>query len=560
MSSLADLARRFWKPLRLLIDRYRVTHAERVFLRSIVPPSPHTGGTGTVVLVEAVEDHYYLALLAHVVAGLAAERTIETQQLVSRSLRPGSTRSVLQAVKSLCFYNAFTDWKWIRLYAAFCGRVAYRSASPLMSRSCLDDFLEARRIWSKLESMESLLSLKISEIAVGDLIYDTYLRFKPAATVDLKSRYLRIVIWQALRDLRAARAYMSAAKPKIFLTSYSTYIQHGIAVRVALAAGVKVFAFGNFQEFYKQLHVTDWVHTRNPDGYRAGFARLENPASKLVDAEKSLAARLSGTNDAATAYMRRSAYEGSAAALPEGLSGALVLFLHDFFDSPHCYRWMLFPDFLVWTRLTLNLARREHIKIFVKPHPNQVADSKSIVGRLMSEYPEAKWLSTSVSNVQLTAAGIACAVTIYGTVAHEMAYLGVPSIAAGHNPHVGFSFCHTAQNRDEYDRLILNYRNLPRSPERLHRESLEFYCMHNLADAGDEQSLRNTVIRFRMQVINKGGWVYDGNDFLSFSQQLTAEPAFHKACRKMAAHLCDEPSGERCQDGAAEIRHQATTG
>jgi hypothetical protein len=551
VSALAKVARRLWKPMLVLIDRYRITKAERTFVRSIDGATPRGTGDDPIVLVEAVEDHYYLALFARVLDGIAAEQPINVQQFVPRSLRPGSTQSLFNAVKSMCYYNALTDRKWIRLYAHFCGRVAYKSASPLFSRTCISDLIDARRIWKNLESQETLLDLTIFGIKVGDLIYDSYLRFKPAATLNLKSRYLWIVIWQTLRDLRAARAYMFDVKPKMFLTTYSAYIQHGVAARVALAAGINVFTFGNCQEFYKHLHLTDWVHTRNPDNYRSAFARLENPAAKIVQAEAALSARVSGKIDAATAYMHRSAYDGSAA-LPAGVRGSLVLFLHDFFDSPHCYRWMIFTDFWEWATFTLTLARRAGIKVFVKPHPNQVASSKFVVRKLMSEYPEAAWLSTNTSNLQLAEAGMACAVTVYGTVAHEMAYLGIPSIAAGHNPHISFSMCNTAHSRDEYARLILNYRNLSHVLERLRRESLEFYCMHNLADAPDEVSLREVLIRFRTRVINEGGYLHDGADFLAFAKELTEAPAFRKQCRELAAHLTDVAGGEALQNSAAK--------
>ena len=526
--------------MRLLISRYRITAAERVFLRSVGTAPKRAASSGPVILVEAVEDHYYLTLFSRIVGKIAAGRPVEVQQFIPRSLRPGCTRSLYQAFKAVCFYNLLTDRKWRRLYAAFCSRVAYKSAAPVISRACIADVIEARRIWKSIESKEMLVDLTISGVTVGDLVYDTYLRFKPAATLDFKSLYLWLVLWQTLRDLRASQAYMVEVKPRIFLATYSAYVQHGIAARVALAAGVRVFTFGNYQEFYKQLHPTDLVHTKNPDSYRSDFARLESPAPKIAEAERALSSRLSGKNDAATAYMQRSAYAGSAE-LPEGISGSLVLFLHDFFDSPHCYRWMIFPDFWEWATFTLDRAREAGIKTFVKPHPNQIVTSKAVVARLMSEYPEATWLSTSTSNVQLVEAGMACAVSIYGTVAHEMAFLGIPSIAAGHNPHISFSFCHTAQSRDEYRRLILDYQNLPRPAEQLKRESLEFYWMHNLAVTAEQARLNKSTIRFRTLITGKGGWLFDGADFVSFIEEITSEPAFNEACMTLAAYLDREP-------------------
>jgi hypothetical protein len=543
VSELTGLAERLWRQMLLLLDRYRITAAEREFFRADRGVVPHKDDSAPVVLVEAVEDHYYLALFACVVARLAIEQPVRAQQFLPRSLRPGSSRSLYHALKSLCFYNVLTDRKWIRLYATFCGSIAYRSTSRLVSRNSIGDLIAARRIWKGLESKDGLLALTIDGIKVGDLIYDTYLRFKPAATVELRSRYLWIVIWQTLRDLRAARSYMFGTRPSIFLTSYSTYIQHGVAARVALAAGVRVFTFGNYQEFYKQLHATDWAHTRNPDDYRVGFTELAEREQKMALARTALAARLTGTIDNATAYMRQSAYSGSAA-LPAGISGSLVLFLHDFFDSPHCYSWMIFPDFWEWATFTLDLARRARLKVFIKPHPNQIAGSQSIVRQLESAYPEAIWLSASTSNVQLVEAGMACAVTIYGSVAHEMAYLGVPSIAAGHNPHISYPFCHTARDRDEYSRLIIDYRNLSHPPEELRQESLEFYCMHNLSGTRQQTDLQEAVIRFRILVTSQGGWLRNRTDFLDFMQGLNGQPAFHQACAELAAHLLE---GGQCR-------------
>jgi hypothetical protein len=533
-SIFAGVSRRLRSQASLLFDRYRITAAEKAFLA-------HNRGAATaaagdpLVLVEAVEDHYYLALFARIAAGLATHRTIRFHQIPTRSLRPGATRSLWSAAKSLLFYNSWTDRKWIRLYGAFCPQVAYRSAARSLSRDSLADFIKARKIWRALTSSESLLGLTVHDVRVGDLIYDTYLRFKPAATVNLKSRYLLLVIWQALREIRAARGCMRA-KPAMLLTTYSTYIQHGVVVRVALASGIEVMAFGNYQEFYKRLRADDWVHTRNPDNYRAGFARLENATTKLAQAERALSGRLSGKSDMATAYMQRSTYTGSAD-LPTGVSGSLVLFLHDFFDSPHCYRWMIFQDFWEWATFTLNFALEAGIKVFVKPHPNQIASSRTVVRTLKANYPESTWLSVDTSNLQLAEAGMACAITIYGTVAHEMAYLGIPCVAAGHNPHISFDFCQTARDRDEYCRLIRNYRNLRRSPGDSRRESLEFYVMHNLTVTEDQARLRDAVIRFRSLVNSEGGWLRDGKQFLAFEEELDREPAFREACAELQVFL-----------------------
>jgi len=551
VSAIIELAQRLRRQLLTVVERYRFTSAEKTFLRTYRVAKARDADASPTVLVEAVEEQFYLALFGCVIAGIAANRPVRVLQFTTRSLRPGGTRSLYHAFKSMWFYNTLTDRKWIRLYSAFCDGVAFRSAQ--LSRGAWADLIQARRIWKSLESREALLELTVSGIKVGDLVYDTYLRFKPAATVDLKSRYLWLVLWQTLRDLRAASEWMSRAKPFMLISTYSTYIQHGVPVRAALTAGIKVFTFGNYQEFYKQLSMTDWTHTRNPDGYRSGFAALEAPERSLAQADRALTSRLAGAIDTATAYMQRSAYQDRAD-LPDGIAGSLVLFLHDFFDSPHCYRWMIFADFWDWATFTLDLTRTAGIRAFVKPHPNEVSGSKSVVRQLKSQYPDVTWLSKNTSNVQLAEAGMGVAVTIYGTVAHELAYLGIPSIAAGHNPHISYSFCHTARNRDEYAKLILGYRDLPRSPAALRQESLEFYCMHNLAITSEQLALRDVTTRFRTLEIASRGNIRNAADFITFKRDLDGQPAFRQACKQMTRELGSSSSagGSHGQDAFAD--------
>lgn len=534
---MSHALRRIFDRARLLSERYRVTAAEREFLRLHMHARNDGKVTDSVVLVEAVEDHFHLGLFARTVTAMRKHRAFRAEQIVSRSLRPGSSRSWLAALKSLCFYNVLTDRKWVRLYAAFCDGLAYRSTERALSRASLRALIHAHRLWKSLTSRQMLLELTVDGVKVGDLVYDSYLRFKPAATVELSSRYLWIVLWQTLRDLRAARACIDRLRPRMLVTTYSTYIQHGIAVRVALLAGVKVVSFGNFQEFCKELTLEDWSHTRNPDRYRSRLAQLGDQTSLLAAADAALHGRVSGVIDAATSYMRRSAYASRGERLPDDLAGSLVLFLHDFFDSPHSWRWMIFADFWDWATHTLDLARAEDIRIFVKPHPNQIEESKAVVRSLMQRYPDAHWLSTDVSNVQLADAGIACAVTIYGTVAHEMAYLGVPSISAGHNPHISFSFSNTARDVMEYDRLVRAYRTLGAPKASLRREAVEFYAMHNLDGTAAEIRLRETVLAFRARASADQGWLRDGEGFAAFSRDLDAQPAFATACARIADSL-----------------------
>jgi hypothetical protein len=366
------------------------------------------------------------------------------------------------------------------------------------------------------------MSLAIAEIPVGDLVNDSFLRFKPAPTVDIRDVYLLVVIWQAYRDIRRAMDYFQHVRPILYLTSYTTYVQHGIAVRVALQCGVRVFSFSNYQQFAKPLSKMDWVHTSNPDGYADEFSSLENSDQKLAEAEEALSARMTGGIDRATAYMKRSAYTESGDPVPD-VKGAVVIFLHDFFDSPHVYRELVFPDFWEWVCFTIETLSKAGIRFFLKPHPNQIELSDVVLQDLRHRYPTISIVSPNITNKQLAEAGLACAVTVFGTVAHEMAYLGVPSIACAHHPHVSFEFCKTVKSRSEYAEALLRYAGINLNRALMRRQSLIFYYMHNLNLSAEEKSLRDTVFQLR----NKGdGSPVTHQDLSKLLDEISGLPAF----------------------------------
>ncbi len=447
-------------------------------LRSVVRPN-------SVILVQCVEDTYYFGLFGTIASSLREKKNIRVEQFVLRSLNVGEAHSWKNFLHSRLVSNVLLNRKWVTLYSSYCDGVGYRSTS-IRPIADLIDLFRAWQCWRNLSNKVRLLALTIDGVLVGDLINDSFLRFKPAPTVDLENRYLVILIWQAYRDVRRARHYFSRTKPKLYLTSYSTYVQHGIPVRVALQCGVRVFSFGNYQEFTKELSLEDCLHSRNPDAYASDFSKLLGQEARLAFAEAALTSRLSGGVDSATLYMKKSAYTETGEPVPD-VAGGIVIFLHDFYDSPHIHRNMVFPDFWEWVCFTIETLKRANIPFFLKQHPNQVSLSDEVLIDLQQRYPGLKMISPRITNKQLVASKMACAVTMYGTVGHEMAYLGIPTIACANHPHISFGFCRTAKSREEYGNLLRQGPSLCMEKPVMRLESLIFYYMHNLS-LGDEMT------------------------------------------------------------------------
>ncbi len=458
---------------------------------------PKSGrGSNKTILLQTAEDIYYLGIFGAVTQSLRKNEEFQVQQIVFNSLRVGDLKSPRDflVIKIVSWLVAR---KWLSLYRTICDGVAYKSTGISHFLTDLIDVPRAYLIWKKLDDKASLLALNIDGVYVGDLIYDSYLRFKPSPTVNIRNLYLWRIIWQAIRDIRSGTRYFAKVKPVMYLTSYSAYIQHGIATRLALQAGVSVYCFGNYQEFAKKLTCQDSFQTVDAGGYKQGFLLLPDQESKIQRAESELLKRFSGEIDPATAYMKKSAYEETITDLPD-VAGKIVIFLHDFYDSPHIYPDLVFPDFWEWVNFTIERLEALKIPYLLKPHPNQIDISDHVIDDLRRDHPGIQLVPAQITNKQLVVDGkMACAITMYGTVAHEMAYLGAPTIACAGNPHVSFNFCKTAKSKKEYSRFLENYNNLDFDADDARRESLVFYYMHNLNNPAQISEILNKVSRFR---------------------------------------------------------------
>ncbi len=487
------------------------------------------------VAIQLVQDKFYFLLFGAIRSTLRMRAELVVVMGASAAVGAGW----LPEFKRTAPLTWLRNQSWVRAYGELVDGVAYRCATWTHPFNDLADWFRSSALWRKLQQQGEAYTLQIDGVEVADLLIDSYLRFRPSPEFDVTDPFVRRLIWQALRDVRQAQGYFGRVRPRLYLTSYTTYLEHGIPARVALHQGVDVWSFGNLNSFGKRLSLSDSYHTQNFSAYRKTFEALDNHAELLQEARKQLENRLAGGIDAATSYMRQSAYAQTTVELPPGLDGAVVIFLHDFYDSPHIYPELVFHDFWRWVCFTIEALQKSGARFFLKPHPNQIALSDEALGRLRASYPDLQWLPTGVSNVQLARAGIACGITVYGTVAHELAYLGVPSISCARHPHHTFDFCRSARTREEYAEMLKTFDVLPLPKEEMQRQALAFYYMHNLYGARDARELQQAFVAF-WKACNVEPITEDG--VMQAWRRLVQLPAFE---RQLFAMVTFEPDDSK---------------
>ena len=451
---------------------------------------------GSTMAIQLVQDRLYFMLFGAIAWKLRKRGVHRVDALATGSVNGAvGTGWRVEKIRSAPITKLVMD-RWLRAFGDTVDGIGYRSTTWQHPISDMADWTRAGRHWHDLQNCPDIASYAIDGIQIGDLVIDSYLRFRPSPEFNVTDPFVRRLLWQALRDVRVSTRYFRRARPRLYLTSYSTYFEHGIPARVALKNGVKVWSFGNLNTFGKELTLEDNYHTRDASEYRRIFDSLDDQDERLEAARVQLETRLSGGIDTATQYMKKSAYTEGSAPLPDGLDGAVVVFLHDFYDSPHVYADIIFNDFWQWICFTIETLQQAGIAFFLKPHPNQIALSDGALDLLKKKYPDLRWLDSSISNARLAKAGMACGVTVYGTIAHELAYLGVPSIGCARHPHHVFDFCRTAKNLSEYRDLLQSSSVRPTTDEEMRRQALAFYYMHNLYGPDDERQLQRAFVEF----------------------------------------------------------------
>ncbi len=491
------------------------------------------GGRGAAIAIQSTEDPLYFAIFAAIALRLRDAVAASAELVIVRSINGAVGGGWLHALARSGPISWIITRQWQRAYRGLIDGVAYRSQSLAHPLGDLADWFRSRALWRRLRASLNITALEIAGVRVGDLINDSYLRFRPAPRLDVADPFVHRLLWQAHRDIRRARAYFRRRRPGLYLTTYSTYIVHGIAVRVALQEGVPVWAFGSFNQFGKRLTVEDSVHTPDASGYRRAFDALDRPQERLAQAEQQLRLRLSGGIDAATGYMKDSAYADTAEPLPD-VRGAVVVFLHDFYDSPHVYHDLVFPDFWSWVCCTIDTLRDAGTPFLLKPHPNQIALSGDALRELQARYDGVAVLSPRVTNAQLVEGGIVCGVTVYGTVAHELAFLGVPTIACARHPHAAFDFCRTAHSVAEYRDLLRTPGLMPVDRREMRRQALAFYYMHNLYGDDDARALKQDFVAF-WKACNGTGT--DERELVARFERLSASPGFAALVDRLAEEI-----------------------
>lgn len=400
------------------------------------------------VLVQCPHDYFYLKFITKFIKD---NRELTFVGLYPEVLMPKLYDFIfppLYFLKKIIF--SLRKKKWLRLYKS-AGIDFYLTKKNSTSTS-YKIFLDSIKVFFSLKSKKDLLNIKYKEIYCGDLIYDSYLRFNNKYTLNFKDFILLIYIFRAFLDIHFFK--QMGTHYYRYLSTYSSYIKHGIPVRVLIKKHTEVFTYSSHRIIFKRLSSNDYYHLPNFSNFHLDFKNIDISKDELKKTKNKIKDLFNGNFK--YSYLESSPfshYDNDLKSL--NLDG--IVFLHEFYDSPHSYRYMIYEDFYEWTLNILKLLKNYNYKVAVKPHPNN--KNSKLLKDIKHEFFDFIWLDKNYSNLSIFDSGIKFGISNHGNVLFELAYHNIIPISTGENPFISYDFILKANNVEVLNELLSNVLN-----------------------------------------------------------------------------------------------------
>ncbi len=423
-----------------------------------------------VVLIEIIPDYYYLSYFTCI-----ANERFKDCYLIGYWPDVINTNQksyffifrLLKFLRSNIFHYLLKK-KWKKLYSKLNIQefYDYRSLKNMISNNEIQKIeKETKDIYKKINRKEDILKIKIDNLHVGDLIYDTYIRFRNEATVDLNDKFIYEIIKRSGIFIKSFKNLIQSKKIKDLYFPYSSYVVHGIPSRLAIKLNKHVYTDGNYQ-YNKKLSKSDLRHVENVNNLKKIFRNLKQKSKKKTIAKKLIQNFFYSKNIKSTKalynYMNSNSYNSKYDLKNIDSKYEIVIFLPNFFESQREWGKIIFNDFYEWIIFTLNYFQKMNVKVALKPHPNIFSlhpENKKIIEILKNKYKNFIWIDPKYPNKEIFKK-IKLAISPWGSVLWELAYFNIASISIGDNPGKQYNLSLNPRNILEYKYLLKNYKKL----------------------------------------------------------------------------------------------------
>lgn len=333
----------------------------------------------------------------------------------------------------------------------------------------------SKKFFSKKVKNKDIVNLKINNIWIGDLMYDTYLKSRYVPTFNPNSKNFKFFFKEFLELFFFWKNYFKNHKVVKTIGVHSCY-SYGIPLRLSAYQEIPTFvvnmrAVTKINKKVLSMYGDFKFHKKR---FKKLNIQIQNQALKL--AKTKLINRFKGAIGIEAQLFNRSKssfskiVDKSKRIISRNSKIKILICTHDFMDSIHVMGKNFFSDFYEWIYFLGELSNNKckEYDFYIKNHPNfgnkferYQKYTDNLVKEFCKKYKNIKQISSSTSHHKIISEGIDIVLTVYGSVGIEYAYFGIPVInASRNNPHVNYKFNINPKNRDDYEKILNNLKKI----------------------------------------------------------------------------------------------------
>lgn len=343
------------------------------------------------------------------------------------------------------------------------------------------------KIINKIKSKNDLLELKIENILIGDLIYDSFLKQYNKETINIYSKIFKNFLKISINYFYFWLEQFRLNKIKSVISSQSVYLS-SLPIRIGISKNC-ICLVSNPERLYR-------LSKKNlySDKEHVNFKILKNKIKNKIlikgirVSEIRIKKRFMGKVGQDLSYLSKTAYGSMTGkrVLKNDKKFKVLIAPHSFCDAPHQLGRHLFPDYFEWLKFIILNASKKY-DWYIKCHPNFVDyfdNTLSVVKKMIKLNTSIKYLNPLISHNQLIKEGINAVITCHGTIGSEYPYFNLLVInASNSNPHIKYKFNIHPRSINSLKKILNNLDKQKIIIKK--KEVLEYYFMKNIYFSND---------------------------------------------------------------------------
>ncbi len=327
-----------------------------------------------------------------------------------------------------------------------------------------------REIISNLNSKRDLSVLKLENVLVGDLFYDSYTRWNAEPTIELKSEKFKSELLKYFHEFYNWLEIFKKGNISSVIVTHPVY-NLALPLRIAQKFNIPVYIGSmNFLHYFDEERKHLWENN-----YRNHFSLLsdDDKIKALEYSKKKLEIKFNpnkiSENDSQNSIIQREIYweklntfgsiKKTNIFIKNGKPNVVIL-AHCFYDSPHNEGEWLFPDFYEWVDYLCKISNKTDYNWYIKKHPASVEQklNDQTIDDFVKRYPNIQILE-NVNNSELLANNVDLILTAWGSAGYEFSYHNVPVILASNTcSYSGYNFTFKPKDLNEFNYAIKNFK------------------------------------------------------------------------------------------------------